>query len=99
MIKSDVKFINEIKEIFRVGAVFTTIKKTPLKGTENIFLKDVSVLFERTNEHAQRLAVTEKQIDALETSSNVTFNRTMTVLAILVSLGALVFTVLTRLMA
>ena len=34
--------INEIKEIFRVGAVFTTIKKTPLKGTENIFLKDVS---------------------------------------------------------
>lgn len=37
--------INEIKEIFRVGAVFTTIKKTPLKGTENIFLKDVSVLF------------------------------------------------------
>lgn len=61
--------------------------------------KDVSVLFERTNEHAQRLAVTEKQIDALETSSNVTFNRTMTVLAILVSLGALVFTVLTRLMA
>ena len=61
--------------------------------------KDVSVLFERTNEHAQRLAVTEKQIDALETTSNVTFNRTMTVLAILVSLGALVFTVLTRLMA
>ena len=61
--------------------------------------KDVSVLFERTNEHAQRLAVTEKQIDALETSSNVTFNRTMTVLAILVSLGALVFTVLTRLMS
>ena len=61
--------------------------------------KDVSVLFERTNEHAQRLAVTEKQIDALETSSNVTFNRTMNVLAILVSLGALVFTVLTRLMA
>lgn len=37
--------INEIKEIFRVGAVFTTIKKTPLKGTENIFLKDVAVLF------------------------------------------------------
>ena len=61
--------------------------------------KDVSVLFERTNEHAQRLAVTEKQIDALETTSNVTFNRTMTVLAILVSLGALAFTVLTRLMA
>ena len=37
--------INEVKEIFRVGAVFTTIKKTHLKGTENLFLKDVSVLF------------------------------------------------------
>ena len=37
--------INEIKEIFRVGAVFTTINRTPLKGAKNVFLKDVSVLF------------------------------------------------------
>ena len=59
---------------------------------------DVKVLYARTNDHTSRIAVAEKQIDALETSSNVTFNRTMTVLAILVSLGALVFTVLTHLM-